>query len=385
MSARLELLDGDREADRHTWIDLWTASPMQSPFAHPEVCRLLGPARAKLMAAVWTEGHGRILYPFFLRRIEGPRPHSTGTISGHRRLGELGGEDDLSDIVTPYGYGGPLQWGLADPARSAAAFWDEFDTWAHEHRVVSEFVRCSLFTEQLVPYPGTLRERQTNFIRTLDMPLDELWSGVSSKVRRNVRRAVSEGVEVVVDTEGGLIDEFLRIYLATMDRRSSADWYRFDRAFFDALHAALPGRFVYVFARHEGRLISADLLLNGGDTSYYFLGGTDESAYAVRPNDFVKWEVMGWLRQAGYRHYVLGGGVSSGDGLERYKRGFAPEGGVTFLTGERVFAASVYERLSAARSQKLADNGLDADEGFFPAYRQGGDLPSDSELETVRV
>lgn len=345
------------------------------------------------MAAVWTEGRGRILYPFFLRRIEGARgtgsrgtgTRGTGTIGGDRRRDEPGGDYDLNDIVTPYGYGGPLQWGLADPARSGAAFWDEFDTWAHEHRVVSEFVRCSLFTEQLLPYPGRLRERQTNFIRSLDMPVEELWSGVSSKVRRNVRRAVSEGVEVVVDTEGRLIDEFLRIYLATMDRRSSADWYRFDRSFFDSLHAALPGRFVYVFAQHEGRLISADLILNGGDTSYYFLGGTDDAAYSVRPNDFVKWEVMSWLRRAGYRHYVLGGGVSAGDGLERYKRGFAPNGGVTFLTGERVFAAPVYERLTAARSQKLADNGVDADEGFFPAYRQGGDLPTDSELEFVRI
>ncbi|GAA1549045.1 Acetyltransferase (GNAT) domain-containing protein [Brevibacterium sandarakinum] len=372
MSGVLSVLNADVEADRSVWSRLWAASPMQSPFAHPDVCRLLSPGRATLMAAVWTEDSGHILYPFFMRSIEGP------TRGGDGRF-------ELRDIISPYGYGGPLHWGLADAAESAARFWADFDSWARDNNVVSEFLRCSLFDEELLPYPGRLRQRQTNFVRDLTVSAEELWTGVLSKVRRNVRRAKREGVSAVIDTEGELIDEFLRIYLSTMDRRSSAQWYRFDREFFAGLHAALPGKCAYVFAQHEGRLISVDLLLLGADAGYYFLGGTDEAAFSVRPNDFVKWEVMNWLHERKYRNYVLGGGVRSDDGLERYKRGFAPDGGVAFLTGERVFATEEYERLTAARRAGVDESGLTWDEEFFPAYRQGPDSVAESDFETVRM
>jgi hypothetical protein len=54
----------------------------------------------------------------------------------------------------------------------------------------------------------------------------------------------------------------------------------------------------------------------------------------------------------------LGGGVTPGDGLERFKRGFA-NSELTFHTHEIVCDRGEYDRLSA---------GIDAG-GFFPAYR----------------
>jgi len=54
----------------------------------------------------------------------------------------------------------------------------------------------------------------------------------------------------------------------------------------------------------------------------------------------------------------LGGGVGRGDGLERFKRGFA-NAELPFTTHEVVCDRAAYERLSAGR---------DAGE-FFPAYR----------------
>ena len=56
----------------------------------------------------------------------------------------------------------------------------------------------------------------------------------------------------------------------------------------------------------------------------------------------------------------LGGGVTAGDGLEGFKRGFA-NGELPFRTHEVVCDPAGYERLAAGR-----DAG-----GFFPAYRAG--------------
>jgi hypothetical protein len=369
MSGQWRIWNADDAADRRAWVRLWEQSPMQHPFAHPDLCWLLRPHHGRLMAATMTVGSGHILYPFFLRDIDDAGPLR-------------------QDIISPYGYGGPLHWGLDSVEESAAQFWARFGGWADESGVVSEFVRFSLFGDELLPYPGPTRERQTNYVRDLDVPEEELWLGVESKVRSNVRRARKEGVRVVVDTRGEHLQDFLRIYHGTMERRDSAAWYRFDADFFSGLHAALPGRYAYVMAEHEGRIVSADLLLLSADSGYYFLGGTDRDSFSARPNDLVKFEAMSWLRHSGRSSYVLGGGVQPKDGLERYKRGFAPRGAVPFTTGERVFAPKAYESLVNSAKQQFATAGVVWEEadGFFPEYRR--QVPADrlpSRLATTEV
>ncbi|GAA4918101.1 GNAT family N-acetyltransferase [Nesterenkonia rhizosphaerae] len=361
MNASVEIWDAEVEQERARWSQLWTDSPMKHPFAQPDLCKLLAPANGRLMAAVLNDGPGHVLYPFYLREI----PETTAPSSDS---GAVAGKD----ITSPYGYGGPLHWGLKNSNATAARFWTEFDAWAAAEGVVSEFVRFSLFPEELLPYPGPTRARQLNYVRDLDVPDEELWDGVESKVRRNARRARREGVRIIIDDQGTRVEDFLRIYLGTMDRRASAQWYRFDRTFFEGLHLALPGQFAYVLAELDGEIVSADLLLLGTTTGYYFLGGTEASSFSVRPNDLVKVEAMNWLRSTGRRRYVLGGGVHPQDGLERYKRGFAPHGAVSFSTGERVLAPQHYERLVERTRKSFSDCGTAWDESddFFPPYRR---------------
>ena len=366
MSAHWHILDADVEQDRRRWIELWADSPMQHPFAHPELCRLLGPENGRLLAASLADGAGHVLYPFFLREIQDAVPPgaASGPVAG-------------KDIISPYGYGGPLHWRLDDVDATAALFWEEFDSWARSEGVVSEFVRLSLFADDVLPYPGPTRTRQDNYIRNVDAPAEELWQGVESKVRRNARRALREGVSIIVDDRGDHVDDFLRIYLGTMDRRDSADWYRFDHAFFASLHQALPGRFAYVMAQLDGEIVSADLLLLGADTGYYFLGGTEASSFSARPNDLVKVEAMNWLRGTGRIRYVLGGGIQAQDGLERYKRGFAPRGAVAFSTGERVLCPQRYASLVEGARQRFLSSGAvwEETDDFFPAYRRQPPAP----------
>src|SRR5699024_8497363 len=139
---------------------------------------------------------------------------------------------------------------------------------------------------------------------------------------QGVRRARRADLEVEIDTENARIGDFIRIYSATMARRGSDDWYRFSEEFFDRLVNALNGRTVIVCVLDHGRVIAANLILTGSDTVYVFLGGTDEAAFSMRPTELMEFESMDWARENGYRHYVLGGGVSAGDGFEDYKKRF---------------------------------------------------------------
>ncbi len=332
---------------------------MRLPFAHPGYGEVVRPAGGRLLAALLEVDGASVLYPFVLRPIDGSH---------------------LKDITSPYGYGGPLFWGTDDASGLSALFWERFDEWARENDVVSEFIRFSLF-DDVLPYPGVTRPRNSNVVSTLPATADELWAGVHKKVRQGVRRAQRIGVETEVDTRCERIDDFIRIYHATMARRESDHWYRFDESFFADLLSALGEAAVIVFALHAGRPVAANLMLLGADTVYAFLGGTDEDAFSLRPTELMEVHSMEWARQQGYARYVLGGGVSPGDGLERYKQRFAPNGGVPFHTGERVLDPDGFDELVRTRRRAFAAVSARWDEAsrFFPLYRQP--IPDDAPEE----
>jgi hypothetical protein len=342
-----QVLDAANPDDRRQWITAWEAWPEREVFAHPDYVALEATGEGcRAIAAVLQLPEGGVLYPM-LERIIGDGPHR--------------------DVTSPYGYGGPFHWG--DVGReNATRFWDAFDEWARGERVVSEFVRFALPPTRVLSYPGTVERRQDNVARSLAPSLDEMWMEFEAKVRKNVKRAQRDGIEIVHDG-GERLDDFLAIYLHTMQRRGAGDRYRFSREYFERLRAGLASHFRYFHALLNGRVVSSELVLVSADSVYSFLGGTREEAFEHRPNDLLKHAIIAWARDAGKQRFVLGGGLQPDDGIFRYKLAFAPAGRTPFCIGTRILDERTYATLATARLALAEREGRLHDAGFFPAYR----------------
>jgi hypothetical protein len=327
-------------AESDEWLALWSSWPGREVWAHPGYASLYEDETTRALCAAWQSDDGCVLYPFLLRDL---------------RVAPF--DVEAADVVTPYGYGGAFAWG-----EPAAGFWPAFDAWAAERRIVSEFVRFALFDDELLPYPGEREQKLVNVVRGLDAEEDAIWMDVEHKVRKNVKRARRSGVQIEVDEHGARLDDFLRIYEHTLERRAAPPRYRFPRTFFESIAERLRGGFVYVHALHEDRVVSSELALVSEWTVYSFLGGTASDAYELRPNDLLKWELIRWAKRAGKRRFVLGGGYRTDDGIFRYKRSFAPGGLMPFHVGHRVLDAELYRELT----ERVGGSGA---AGFFPAYR----------------
>jgi hypothetical protein len=326
------------QANSPEWLAHWSAWPEREPHAHPAYARLYEEAGTRALCAAWRSDRGSVLYPFLLRDL--------------RPLGA-----DAADLITPYGYGGPFFWGEERDA-VAGGFWARFGEWARAENVVSEFVRFSLFEDELLPYPGERQQKLVNVVRDLDPTADELWMDVEHKVRKNVKKARRSGVRVEFDDTGARLDDFLRLYLDTLARREASERYAFSREFFERI----PAQSVYVHALHADDVVSSELVLLSEHHAYSFLGGTRSDAFELRPNDLLKWELILWAKERGKRRFVLGGGYEDGDGIFRYKRSFAPHGLVPFFVGRRVLQPALYAELT-----ERVGGGVDP--AFFPAYR----------------
>ncbi len=144
-----------------------------------------------------------------------------------------------------------------------------------------------------------------------------------------------------------------------MARTGAAERYLYPREYFETLLKG-DGSWLLSAEREGVGLAGAFAVLSDGYLHYY-LGGTADEALGESPmkNLFAAMIELGGELGVPVN---LGGGLSPGDSLEDFKRGFAT-GEQPFRTSELVCDPAAYEELTAGSDP------VGSDPGFFPAYR----------------
>lgn len=352
---QVDFLDPVDSAGMKTWLDLWKRWPGREVMAHPDYVRLFARDGDRVFCAAARTSTGGILYPVIVRPIS-LEPWAKREPRG-------------CDLTTAYGYGGPFSWNITE--REAMSFWSQFDFWARSRGAITEFARLSLFPEQMVPFHGEILDRGPSVVRSLGFSDERLLADYEAKVRKNVKRARKEGVEITFDPLGLRLDEFISVYESTMNRREALSQYFFPRSFFESIITDLPGQFVFVHAIAGGKVVSSDLILLSVENAYFYLGGTLAEAYSSRPNDLLQHENFRYCRDRGLKQCILGGGYRPDDGVLRFKRSFAPGGDRPFRVGVKTYDREASSRLVERRREWERAQGREWNpvEGFFPPYR----------------
>ena len=261
------------------------------------------------------------------------------------------------DLITPYGYGG--FWG-------SISNWDKlnqtYNTYCKKNHYICEFVRFELFTDYYKYYDGEVETRTHNVVRSLDMPFEEMWMDFKQKVRKNVKKANTFNLNIIIESTDDHLDDFLQIYYSTMERTDADREYYFSKQFYEDLNQ-LKSNIIYFYVIHKSKVISAELVIYGSENCYSYLGGTNSEYFDLRPNDFLKYEIIKWAKNKGLKNFVLGGGYGSDDGIYQYKLSLAPHGVYNFYIGRKVFDKKSYDDLVS-----LSDEN-ELNEKFFPLYR----------------
>ena len=274
-------------------------------------------------------------------------------------------KDTYFDIITPYGYGG---WIIENEPNkdNIEELSDCFISYCLENNIVSEFVRFHLFSKFLPFYYGETASITNNIVRSLELSLDEILMDFEHKVRKNLKKGQRNELKIIVDHNAKHLDEFLNIYYTTMDRNNAKDSFFFKKEFFDNLNS-MEENTVYFHVLHEEKIISTELVLYGDENSYSFLGGTLKDYFPLRPNEFLKFEIIKWAKEKQLKKFVLGGGYGTDDGIFRYKKSFAPNGVREFYIGKKIFNNKAYREFTEIRK---SESNFDPNSGFFPIYRQ---------------
>lgn len=264
------------------------------------------------------------------------------------------------DFQTPYGYGGMIIEG-----GNVREVWEEYKKLCEEESIICEFTRFSLFAHGEAYYDGDVESRTHNIVRNLEMPMDDMLFNFEHKVRKNLKKAERNGLEIVIDEQGEFFEDFLNIYYDTMERNQAKEEYYFPRSFFENFRG-MKDNAAWFHVRKDGRIVSTELVIYNENNCYSYLGGTYAEYFEFRPNELLKVEIMKWAQGKGIKNFVLGGGYGEDDGIFRYKKSFAPGGVVDFYIGTKILNKEIYDRLVDIRKEQ-AD--FDADTRYFPRYR----------------
>ncbi|MFA4849322.1 MAG: GNAT family N-acetyltransferase [Methanoregula sp.] len=278
----------------------------------------------------------------------------------------------FSDLITPYGYGGPLiHYKSTAPSKIQASlhsFMEEYFEFARERHYVSEFIRFHPILKNWEPFREDFQKlivldynNDTVYI-DLTKGIDEIWQEIRKGHRYNIKKTERERCEVniVENPSDSDIDAFIALYHQTMKNNCASDKYLFTPSFIKDHFSRLSA--VLVRADYCGQLIGASMFIAGDSCINYHLSGSDKSPKGVYPSELIIWNVIEWAKKRDFRIFHLGGGLKKDDPLFNFKKGFsrliAP-----FFTGKIIFDHNQYQSLTQS---KMNPN---TNENFFPAYR----------------
>jgi hypothetical protein len=195
-----------------------------------------------------------------------------------------------------------------------------------------------------------------NSVFVVDLRAGDLLAGMSTIVRRKLKRGAAAGVTLCEDRQ--LIEEVVgRLYRETMVHAQARENYAYsDRT----LRRWIRDSSSLVLAANAGHGIEAcALFLRRDDQAEYHLGASTRAGRGLQT--LLLYAGMLRLREMGARRLNLGGGVRHGDGLFQFKAKFGGQEHALHAI-RQIYRRDVYCRL-------MEEGGVSPDETWFPAYR----------------
>ena len=253
------------------------------------------------------------------------------------------GDGTQVDAISPYGYPGFAGPGgtVVDPGSVDFA----------ATGLVTTFIRHTL------DEPPLSGASERNVVQIADPALPpKSRSSDRNQINKNLRRGYELQLIPGPETTAAQRAGFLSAYEQTMRRTAAGERYFFGAAYFDRILESDQTWLALALAP-GGEVAAASIVARSDGYLHYYLSGTADPNLRDSPMKNIVASLVEFAAEQGLP-LNLGGGISPGDRLEEFKRGFANRE-LPWSTSEIVCDAEAYERLAAGRGAG----------DFFPAYR----------------
>lgn len=274
----------------------------------------------------------------------------------------------IYDSITPYGYGGVLFEGDTS-SEKLNVFWCDYLQKMNDECIIDNFVRYHPVISNAIPMKeiSDVIDLGKTITIDLDSP-DIIWENIHSKNRNMIRKAEKNGIVIHHDKGLELLDCFIDIYNATMDKDRADKYYYFPKQFYESIHKDLYDNYEIFYATYNGKIIAMSIMIFANGMMNYHLSGSDAEYRNLAPSNLLLYKAALWGYEQGFKTFHLGGGVGSGeDNLYKFKASFNKKSDCQFSIGKQIFNNDKYIHLVNERMTKESD--FNKYSNFFPLYR----------------
>lgn len=275
---------------------------------------------------------------------------------------------DYYDIVTPYGYGGPIIEESKNKEILLQNYNEVFKRYCEKNNIVSEFVRFHPIINNALDFKKIydvvyMRKTLGTNLEKYNDPIQEEFS---KSCRKNIRQCKNKGITAVVTEAPKDISKFKEIYYSTMKRNNATDYYYFKDEYFNKILQYFPQNILTVEAIYEGKTIAMGLYFIYNQILHIHLSGTLTEYLYLSPAYMLRYGATLWAKEHGYKLIHHGGGRSNSleDSLYLFKKNFARNTEFDFYIGKKIWNEKIYNKL--CEEKHIDPEKID----FFPAYRK---------------
>jgi predicted N-acyltransferase len=271
------------------------------------------------------------------------------------------------DLTTPYGYGGPIIEGNFDEF-SRRRFMRELEEHCKENNIITQFIRFHPLYQNQRLVEENFEASYTKETIVIDTSQEEIINqNLTSKNRNMIRKAKKLGVSIMQDN-GERINDFIKIYNATMDRNHAKEYYYFEKEYFEYLKTRMRDNVTFFYSYFEEKIIGASIFYYNENYMHYHLSGAIQEYRHMAATNLLLYEAALWATKQGIRYLHLGGGVGVEDSLFGFKKQFNKKGHLPFYIGRTIFNQNTYNQLLKLR--KEIDPLFDTENSFYIQYRK---------------
>jgi CelD/BcsL family acetyltransferase involved in cellulose biosynthesis len=221
-----------------------------------------------------------------------------------RLTGRRGVSLPFTDYCNPFG---PGKESLRE-AVQAAIDYGRRSKWDYvEWRVTGNLVEGATPSESYLTHDLDLERSES-----------EIYSGLSENHRRNIKKAMKDGLTLRLDRSRESLGDFYRLHCRTRKRHGLPPQ---PLSFFQNIfnHVLSRDLGVIVSALLSGKIIASSVFFHFGANAIFKYGASDTGYLSYRPNNLVMWEAIQWYKGRGAKSLNLGRTEVDNQGLRRFK------------------------------------------------------------------
>ncbi|MDR7239980.1 lipid II:glycine glycyltransferase FemX [Neobacillus drentensis] len=301
----------------------------------------------EIFAAYFVMEDTKIFYPFIKRKV----PIA---------------EDKAYDIVTPYGYGGPIIIGKNEGP--VDKFFEVFSKYCNSKNIITETIRFHPLYKNHQLCMGYLDIEYIRKTTAVDLTqsLVTIRKKYSSSNKRNINKAVKNNLTCFgADNSLDNIKLFMDLYNETMDRNNAANYYYFTENYFlkQVKKTDICNTYL-LFTELNNEIIAGVMVFIGEGFAHYHLGASKTTFLDLKPNNLLFDFMIEFCKSKGANTLHLGGGYQEGDGLFRFKSSFTNQNNYEYYIGKKVHDFNKYHEIINNLSKHFIIN-----DEYFPMYR----------------